>query len=103
MNEKERNRENQKENEKVLRLGLAWRPLIHQGEWRQLRHRRSTFGRHRLAEIGLLDHAALAAILRFQADLAKRRFVLRQVLHQQVRQRLSLLRTQIHALKILDG
>ena len=55
-----------------------------------------------IALANLLDHGVLAA-LRFQPDFPKRCFILLQILLQQIRKSLGLLRTQENALKILNG
>lgn len=58
-------------------------------------------GGARQALRGLLNDVALR--LRFEANLSKRRFVLLQILLQDVRERLGLRRAQVDALEILDG
>src|SRR5688572_33169977 len=55
-----------------------------------------------LARVRLVDDATLLLILRLQPDFAEGRLVLRDVLLHHVQKRLRLLRTEIHARKILD-
>src|ERR1700733_38931 len=59
----------------------------------------------RMARISLrrsVDGAGLAG-MGLQLDFPKRRLVLRDILRQNVQQSLGLLRTQVHALEVIDG